>query len=111
MTALMVSLVMSMASVQGVCAAASDGAAGNDTIAARCAGLIGRDFSGVMDATTRVVSSRAVDADVKADTPAYCEVRAYVWPQVQFFLWMPLDPWSGRFDGIGCGGACGVIVH
>ncbi len=109
MTALMVSLVMSMASVQGVCAAASDGAAGNDTIAARCAGLIGRDFSGVMDATTRVVSSRAVDADVKADTPAYCEVRAYVWPQVQFFLWMPLDPWSGRFDGIGCGGACGVI--
>ena len=60
-----------------------------------------------MEAPTRIITSRVVGAG--GSTPAYCEVRAYVWPQDQFYLWMPLDGWSGRFVGIGCGGACGVI--
>ena len=88
-------------------AAALESADGNGASAAACTALMAQDFSGVLDAPTRIQSSRVVAA--KDTTPAYCEVRAYVWPQVQFYLWMPLQQWSGRFDGIGCGGACGVI--
>lgn len=61
----------------------------------------------MLGAPSRVISSRVVAA--QPPLQAYCEVRAYVWPQVQLYLWMPLDSWSGRFVGIGCGGACGVI--
>jgi feruloyl esterase len=75
--------------------------------AARCSAINRQDFSGIMEAPTRIITSRVVGAG--GSTPAYCEVRAYVWPQDQFYLWMPLDGWSGRFVGIGCGGACGVI--
>ena len=78
-----------------------------DSPASVCAALVLQDFSGVLEAPTRIQSSRVVEA--KDTTPAYCEVRAYVWPQVQFYLWMPLQQWTGRFDGIGCGGSCGVI--
>jgi feruloyl esterase len=73
----------------------------------QCTRLVHQDFSKVMDAPTQVISSRPVAA--KPDFPAYCEVRAYVWPQVQFYLWLPLKNWSGRLVSIGCGGSCGVI--
>jgi len=73
----------------------------------RCSALVTQDFGSILDAATRVQSSRAVPPH--DGVPAYCEVRAYVWPQVQFYLWMPLEGWTGRFVGIGCGGACGVI--
>jgi hypothetical protein len=74
---------------------------------ARCTSLVKQDFSAVMDAPTRVMSSRVVDP--LDGLPGYCEVRAYVWPQVQMYLWMPVRSWSGRFVALGCGGACGVI--
>ena len=87
--------------------AASSPEAGDPAIGARCVALVGQNFSGIMDAPTRIIMTRVVSSSDA--TPAYCEVRAYVWPQDQFYLWMPLDNWSGRFVGIGCGGACGVI--
>jgi feruloyl esterase len=83
------------------------GRASPASTAEQCKALAGQDFTGVLDAPTRIQSSRIVAA--KAPLPAYCEVRAYVWPQVQMFLWLPTDAWTGRFVGIGCGGACGVI--
>ena len=87
--------------------AGSPGGEGATALAAKCTALSTQDFSGIMDAATRIVTSRVVSAH--DSRPAYCEVRAYVWPQNQFYLWMPLDTWTGRFVGIGCGGACGVI--
>lgn len=74
---------------------------------ARCRDLAEQDFGALMEAPTQLMSSRVVPAD--GDLPAYCEIRGYVRPQVQFYLWLPLTNWTGRFVGIGCGGACGVI--
>src|SRR5690242_4149618 len=73
--------------------------------AARCKALASVDFSKVPDALTQVTGAALVDA--KNDTPAYCEIRGYVAPNVEFALRLPPDRWNGKFIELGCGGSCG----
>jgi len=65
------------------------------------------DFGQVAGAPTRVSSATAVAATATA--PAFCDVRGYVAPQVQFELKLPTATWMGRYLQNGCGGFCGSV--
>lgn len=41
--------------------------------------------------------------------PAYCRVRGYVLPSINFEIRLPLAGWNGRFYMAGCGGYCGDV--
>jgi hypothetical protein len=65
------------------------------------------DFSAIPGAPTRVVSATVVAAT--AQTPAYCDVKGYIAPQIQFELKLPTATWQGRYLQEGCAGFCGVV--
>lgn len=86
-------------------------AAGDQTIddGERCKALVSADFSGVLDAPTRVVEA----ALTKSSGPSgdYCEVTGYVAPSVGFKLRLPVGRWNGKLIELGCGGFCGSTSH
>jgi feruloyl esterase len=41
--------------------------------------------------------------------PSFCRVSALVAPAINIEVWLPLDAWNGRFQGVGGGGFAGVI--
>ena len=44
-------------------------------------------------------------------TPAFCRVVGVTSPQVNFEVWLPLDDWNGKYNGVGNGGMAGVISY
>ena len=44
-------------------------------------------------------------------TPAFCRVVGVTSPQVNFEVWLPLDNWNGKYNGVGNGGMAGVISY
>jgi Tannase and feruloyl esterase len=65
------------------------------------------DFSTIPGAPTRVVSANVVAATVQS--PAYCDVKGYIAPQIQFELRLPTATWQGRYLQDGCSGFCGAV--
>jgi hypothetical protein len=53
----------------------------------------------------------AEEERVVASRPAFCLVKAYVTPQTEFELRLPMAGYAGRFLQGGCGGMCGVIFN
>lgn len=43
--------------------------------------------------------------------PAFCRVVGVTAPAVNFEVWMPLQTWNGKFQGVGNGGTAGVISY
>jgi feruloyl esterase len=43
--------------------------------------------------------------------PAFCRVVATTKPAIQFEVWLPLQNWNGKFQGVGNGGMAGVISY
>ena len=43
--------------------------------------------------------------------PAFCRIVATTKPAVQFEVWLPLQNWNGKFQGVGNGGTAGVISY
>lgn len=82
--------------------------------AERCASFEGDRFAGgynyanAPDAPTYVHSSRM---NLPANgLPEYCEVKAYISPQIGFVLRLPSRTWNGKLLQTGCGeGYCGSI--
>lgn len=46
-----------------------------------------------------------------ADLPAFCRVVAVARPAIRFEVWLPLETWNGKFQGVGNGGTAGVISY
>ncbi|MCH2324540.1 MAG: tannase/feruloyl esterase family alpha/beta hydrolase [Pseudomonadales bacterium] len=44
-------------------------------------------------------------------TPAFCRVVGITSPQVNFEVWLPIDNWNGKYNGVGNGGMAGVISY
>lgn len=65
------------------------------------------DFANIAGAPTRIASATVVAAT--AQTPAYCDVKGVIAPQVQFELKLPTKTYQGRYLQEGCGGFCGSI--
>jgi feruloyl esterase len=80
---------------------------GPNTNAARCASLMGSDFSAVPEAPTQIVRARLVEAS--EGLPEYCEIRGVVMPNVGIVFKLPAADWNGRFFMAGCGNWCGTI--
>ena len=73
----------------------------------RCSALVGWKFSEVQDAATQVLTATLVPAN--AELPEYCQIEAYIAPQVQFILQLPSQNWNGKLLVLGCGGFCGTL--
>ncbi len=43
--------------------------------------------------------------------PAFCRVAAVTRPAVKFEVWLPLDTWNGKFQGVGNGANAGTIGY
>ncbi|HBY94421.1 MAG TPA: hypothetical protein DEP84_10745 [Chloroflexi bacterium] len=43
--------------------------------------------------------------------PAFCRVHLVVAPQINIEVWMPIETWNGRFQGVGGGGFAGSISY
>jgi len=43
--------------------------------------------------------------------PAFCRVVGLSRPAINFEVWMPLEGWAGRFQGVGNGGMAGTISY
>ena len=63
------------------------------------------DLTGLPEAPTRILAATPVAATPQK--AAYCQVKGYVSPQVQFEVRLPSEAWSGRYLQLGCGGFCG----
>ncbi len=46
-----------------------------------------------------------------ADLPPFCRVAATSAPAVRFEVWLPVDRWNGKFEGVGNGANGGSIVY
>ncbi|MGW5654980.1 tannase/feruloyl esterase family alpha/beta hydrolase [Streptomyces humi] len=71
-----------------------------------CEALAGKDLTRVEGAPARVLSV----ATVTSNGAAFCEVKGYIAPQLQFTVRLPETTWTGAYVQQGCGGFCGSIV-
>ena len=46
-----------------------------------------------------------------SDLPAFCRVAAVAKPAVKFEVWLPLQTWNGKFQGVGNGANAGSISY
>jgi feruloyl esterase len=51
------------------------------------------------------------DAPLVVDLAEHCRVKLVVAPQVHVEVWLPIDGWNGRFQGVGGGGLAGVLSY
>jgi hypothetical protein len=72
-----------------------------------CGTLQRADLATLQDAPTHITAARWVGRH--GVTPAYCRVRGYVKPHVDFEILLPGIRWNRKFIEMGCGGACGSI--
>lgn len=43
--------------------------------------------------------------------PAFCRVVGIVQPAITFEVWLPIEGWNGKFNGVGGGGLAGLISY
>ena len=72
-----------------------------------CAKLSQVDLTGLREAPTFIISSKAVAATERV--AEHCAVQGYVQPQVEFEIRLPIKSWNGRYLQAGCGGFCGSV--
>jgi len=75
--------------------------------AMECAQLLREDFSRIPGAATTIMGAGVVDDD--PGTEAYCSVKGYIQPQIQFEIRLPTKTWNRRYLQTGCGGTCGQV--
>lgn len=99
---------MSQKFLCGVIGAIALGAASTSVLArpaanaAACSTLAATDFSHIEDAPLQLTAARVIAAS--DDSPAYCQVQGYIWPQIGIEMHLPLANWNGKFMEVGDGG-------
>ena len=73
----------------------------------RCDALEKLDLTTLPDAPTRITATSWTNA--AGELPGYCEVDAYVAPQVGIRVRVPDEAWNGRFHFQGCWALCGEL--
>ena len=70
-------------------------------------------------ADTTISSAQIVEAnsfrqpgrDSNLIAPAFCRVVGVTDPAINFEVWLPLNNWNGKYNGVGNGGMAGVISY
>jgi feruloyl esterase len=52
-----------------------------------------------------------MSAPVEVNLPEHCRVKLVIAPSINVEVWLPVDGWNGRFQGVGGGGLAGLISY
>ena len=89
-----------------------------DAIAATCEDLAALDIPYATITVAQSVpagSFQPPTGNPIADLPAFCRVALTMAPSadssIRVEVWMPTSAWTGRFQGLGCGGYCSTLNY
>jgi feruloyl esterase len=99
--------VVAVVAVAGTTGAVSPASGAGKRVAEPCSALAQQGFSALRDAPTHIAGAQWVGAHER--TPAYCEVRATIFPKVGIAIQLPAQGWNGKLLELGCGSYCGTI--
>lgn len=86
--------------------------AGKQTAELKCAELV--SVSAIPETTitsASVARTPFKSAEQVLEVPSFCRVVGRITPQVNFEVWLPLNNWNGKYQGVGNGGMAGRIRH
>ena len=91
-------------------------AAGRDieTPSAACGALTGLELRDTTISLAEVVPAGSFTPPAASnviDLPSFCRVVGMTTPAVNFEVWLPVDDWNGKFQGVGNGGMAGSIRY
>lgn len=86
----------------------------NSNLAAACAQLSNLAIADTTISLSQLVqenSFKAPGSDNLMQLPAFCRVVGVTTPAVNFEVWLPLQGWNGKYQGVGNGGMAGTIGY
>ena len=85
-----------------------------DNPQAACAQLIGLQLPDTSINSTEIIQANSFTPPGSTDAlahPAFCRFAATTQPQVSFEVWLPVENWNGKYQGVGNGGMAGTISY
>ncbi|SVD58479.1 uncharacterized protein METZ01_LOCUS411333, partial [marine metagenome] len=85
----------------------------NDS-ALRCQTLINLSLTDTTMSSAEVVTANSFSAPNSNNVmsmPAFCRVVGVTTPAVNFEVWLPMENWNGKYNGVGNGGMAGSISY
>src|SRR6187551_927214 len=108
-------LALLLALAAGFSAAGAEPAAPRDVITpAMCAALASTALPDTAIESAVVVNGPSFTppgGTALANLPAFCRLIASAKPSIRFEVWLPLNGWNGKFQGVGNGGTAGIISY
>ena len=86
----------------------------NSSLASACQQLINLSLEDTSISLAEVVTANsftAPGAERTMDLPAFCRVVGMTTPAINFEVWLPLQGWNGKYQGVGNGGMAGTISY
>jgi feruloyl esterase len=81
---------------------------------AACAQLIGVQMPDTMVGSTEIIQANSFTPPGRTNAlvhPAFCRVTATTEPQVNFEVWLPIEEWNGKYQGVGNSVMAGTISY
>lgn len=76
-----------------------------------CAAMASISLPSTNITSATVTDGPLTDSNQTLDVPTFCRVIGTIKPQVNFEVWLPLEGWNGKYQGVGNGGMAGRIRH
>ena len=104
------------------CSGSRDSEADVETAASKAASTACADMAAVDHGLAQTVLSRAEEvapgalelpggAEAPEGLPALCRVAGTIEPAIRFEVWLPLEGWNGKYQGVGNGGMAGSVSY
>ena len=81
---------------------------------ASCAQLIGVQLPDTQIGSTEIIQANSFTLPGTTTAlahPSFCRVTATTEPEVNFEVWLPIEDWNGKYQGVGNGGMAGTISY
>lgn len=93
---------------------ATPGHSQNQVNAESCAALASLNLENTRISLAELVAANAFTldgADEPLQTPAFCRVTGLTAPAINFEVWLPVENWNGKYQGVGNGGMAGSLSY